>query len=115
MQRYKKIPTYASIWGIILLFSVFCNGNHRFSIFNLHFPISNASMFLDACVLFHGLRRDGCRHFRGVIHLRVSRGRTDSPPCLAGRKPHASNEANQHQKSANKLSHLSSRIWLVIL
>ena len=24
VQRYKKIPTYASIWGIILLFSSFC-------------------------------------------------------------------------------------------
>ena len=51
MQNYKKIPTYASIWGIILHFSSFCNGNLQFPIFNLHFPISNASMFLDASVL----------------------------------------------------------------
>ena len=30
LQNYKKIPTYASIWGIILLFFVFCNGNRHF-------------------------------------------------------------------------------------
>ncbi len=72
-------------------------------------------MFLDASVLFDSLCRDSCCHFRGVIHLRIGGGRTDSPPCLAGRQSHASDEANQHQKSANKLSHLSSRIWLVNL
>ena len=72
-------------------------------------------MFLDASVLLNCLCRDGCRHFRGVIHLRVGRGRTDSPPRFARGKTQANHKANQHQKSANILSHLSSRIWLVIL
>lgn len=72
-------------------------------------------MFLDAGVLFDSFCRDRGSYFRGVIHLRIGRGRTDSPPCLAGGKTQANHKANQHQKSANKLSHLSSRIWLVNL
>ena len=59
-------------------------------------------MFLDASVLFHRLRGDRGRHFRGVIHLRVSRGRTDGPPCLTTRKSH---DAYSDQEHNQNLSH----------
>ena len=75
----------------------------------------DVSILLHSRVLLHCLCGDSGGRFGGVILLNVGRGRTDSPPSFAGRKPHASDEANQHQKSANKLSHLSSRIWLVTL
>ena len=79
------------------------------------FPISNASMFFDAGVLLHCLCGDSGGRLRGVVLLNVGCGRTERSPCLAGGKTQANHKANQHQKSANKLSHLSSRIWLVIL
>ena len=66
----------------------------------------DVSILFHPRVLLHRLRGDCGRHFRGVIHLRIGGGRTERPPCFAGRQSHASDKANQHQKSANKLSHL---------
>ena len=63
---------------------------------------SPIGLLFDACVLFHRLRGDRGCHFRGVIHLRVSRGRTDSPPCLTTRKSH---DAYSNQEHNTNLSH----------
>ena len=59
-------------------------------------------MFLDASVLFHRLRGDRGRYFRGVIHLRVCGRRTDSPPCLTTCKNRGAYSDQEHNQN---LSH----------
>lgn len=63
---------------------------------------SPIGLLFDSCVLFDSLCRDGCRHFRGVIHLRVGRGRTDSPPCLTTCKNRGAYSNQEHNQN---LSH----------
>lgn len=77
--------------------------------------LQRKSSLFDSRVLFNRLRGDRGGSLGGVVLLNVGRRCRHRSPRFARCHAQADNHANQHQKSANKLSHLSSRIWLVIL
>jgi len=72
-------------------------------------------MLFYALVLLDSFGTDRGSDLGRITYLRVGGGGGDDALRLAGRKSHASDEANHHQRYEDTLFHSCSRTWLKVL